>query len=116
MPGLVPGIHVFIFGGLRRGWPGQASTSPAMTTGAIRRRLRRRSAEFCLQRRYPRFQRLILLAREPRHVLYCLELLALDEIHVAQEFFGLVAPERIDLALDALGRAGGVVHQPAYFV
>src|SRR5579864_6208549 len=31
MPGLVPGIHVFLRGNLRRGWPGHAWTCPAMT-------------------------------------------------------------------------------------
>src|SRR5262245_47468021 len=33
MPGPVPGIHVLLASGKeRRGWPGQAWTSPAMTT------------------------------------------------------------------------------------
>src|SRR6185312_7177500 len=33
MPGLVPGIHVLtVLPRQRRGWPGQARTSPAMTT------------------------------------------------------------------------------------
>src|SRR6185295_5926913 len=42
--------------------------------------------------------------------------LALDEVEVAQDAFGLVANDRIDLALDALGGAGGVVHQTADLV
>jgi hypothetical protein len=36
MPGLVPGIHVLTaFPQERRGWPGQARTSPAMTKKSI---------------------------------------------------------------------------------
>src|SRR5215216_4015165 len=31
MPGVVPGIHVFLRHKSRRGWPGRAGTSPAMT-------------------------------------------------------------------------------------
>jgi len=58
-----------------------------------------------------RFQRLVFLTRQPRHVLDRLELLALDDIEVAQDFFGLIADHCIDLALDALGGPGGVVHQ-----
>src|SRR6185437_195015 len=73
-------------------------------------------AELGLKCRDARFQRLVFLARQAGHVLDRFELLAFDQIHVAQEFFGLVAPERVDLALDALGGAGGVVHQPADLV
>src|SRR6201995_6177734 len=79
-------------------------------------RLPRRLSELRLQRGDPRLQRLVLLARQPRHVLDRLELLALDDVEVAQDFFGLVAPERVDLALDALRRARGVVHQAADLV
>src|SRR5580698_9602547 len=75
-----------------------------------------RTAQFGLQRRDPGLQRLVFLARQPGHVLDRLELLALDDIEVAQDFFGLVAHHGIDLALDTLGRAGGVVHQPADLV
>src|SRR6516162_4976971 len=75
-----------------------------------------RDAELALQHRDPRFQRLVLLARQARHVLDRLELLALDDIEVAQNLFGLVAPERIDLALDPLGCARGIVHQPSDLV
>ena len=39
-----------------------------------------------------------------------------NEVEVAQDAFGLVAHDRIDLALDALGGAGGVVHQTADLV
>src|ERR1051326_3927541 len=70
-------------------------------------------AELGLERRDPRLQRLVLLARQPRHVLDRLELLALGDVEVAQEFLRLMAPERIDLALDALRRARRVVHQAA---
>src|SRR3981081_985854 len=52
----------------------------------------------------------------PRHVLDRLEFLALDDVEVAQDFFGLVAHHGVDLALDALGGAGGVVHQTADLV
>src|ERR1700690_1910063 len=75
--------------------------------------IRRRggTAEFGLQHRDARLQRLVFLARQPRHVLDRLELLALDDVEVAQDFFGLIADYGIDLALDALGGSGGVVHQ-----
>src|ERR1700761_4815808 len=75
-----------------------------------------RSAQFGLQRRNPGLQRLVFLARQPRHVLDRLKLLALDDIEVAQDFFGLVAHHGVDLALDPLGCARGVVHQPADLV
>src|SRR5260370_35627475 len=69
------------------------------------------NAEFASQRVVARFRLVVLLARQPRHFLDRLELLALDDVEVAQEFFGLIADQRIDLALNALGGAGGVVHQ-----
>src|SRR6195952_950199 len=72
--------------------------------------------ELRFQRRDARFQRLVFLAGEPRHVLDRLELLALDDVEVAQDFFGLVAHHGVDLALDALRGAGGVVHQAADLV
>src|SRR6202011_5423852 len=74
-------------------------------------RRRGRNAELGFQCGDARLQRLVLLAREPRHVLDRLELLALDDIEVAQDFFGLVADHGIDLALDTLSGAGGVIHQ-----
>src|SRR4030081_2487964 len=76
----------------------------------------RGDAELRFQHRDARLQRLVFLARQPRHVLDRLELLALDDIEVAQDFFGLVADDGVDLALDALGGAGGVVHQTADLV
>src|SRR5580698_8433318 len=75
-----------------------------------------RTAQFGLQRRDPGLQRLVFLARQPGHVLDRLELLALDDVEVAQDLFSLVAYDGIDLALDALGGAGGVVHQAADLV
>src|SRR5579883_1213251 len=71
----------------------------------------RRRAELGLQRQNPCLQALVLLARDTRHVLDGLELLALDEVEVTQDLFGLGAPERIDFLLHALCRAGSVVHQ-----
>src|SRR4030095_7419360 len=76
----------------------------------------RRNAELGFQRRDPALQRLVLLTRQAGHVLDRVELLTLDEVEVAQDAFGLVAHDRIDLALDALGGAGGVVHQTANLV
>src|SRR5450631_487066 len=74
-------------------------------------RRRRGNAELGLQHRDARLQRLVFLARQPRRVLDRLELLALDDIEVAQDLFGLIADHGVDLALDALGGAGGVIHQ-----
>src|SRR5581483_9321041 len=59
---------------------------------------------------------LILFARQPCHVLDRLEFLALDDVEIAQDFFGLVAHQGIDLALDALGGSGRVVHQTSDLV
>src|SRR6516225_5676036 len=69
-----------------------------------------------LKRCNPRLQRLVFLARQPRHVLDRLELLALHNIEVAQDLFRLISPERVDLALDTLCRAGCIVHQPSDLV
>src|SRR5216683_6606694 len=89
-------------------WAGGAS--PTRLQAAIVRR-RGGNAELGFQRRDARLQRLVLLARQPRHVLDRLELLALDDVEVAQDLFGLIADHGVDLTLDALGGAGGVVHQ-----
>src|SRR5262245_7657627 len=77
---------------------------------------RRSAAELCLQRRNPRLQRLVLFARQAGHFLDRLEFLALDHVEIAQDAFGLVAHDGVDLALDALGRARGIVHQTADLV
>src|SRR5499426_5196 len=61
-------------------------------------------------------QGLILLARQPRHVLDRLELLALDHVEVAQDAVGLVADHGIELPPHPRGNAGGVVHQPRKLV
>src|SRR4051794_8312543 len=81
-----------------------------------RGRAGRWSCKLRLQRRDAEFQRLVFLARQPSHVLDRLEFLALDDIEIAQDFFGLVAHHRVDLALDALRRARSVVHQAADLV
>src|ERR1700682_6324866 len=91
--------------------PGYDAEYEALPTRLHRADVRRRNAEFCFQRDNARFKRLVFLARQPRHVLDRLELLALDDVEVAQDFFGLIADHRIDLALDALSGARGVVHQ-----
>src|SRR6202035_1473070 len=62
----------------------------------------RGNADFGFQCGDARLQRLVLLACQPRHVLDGLELLALDDIEVTQDFFGLIADEGVDFALDAL--------------
>src|SRR6266852_8632786 len=90
--------------------PLEGETSPIRLQAADIRR-RGRNAELGFQSRDARFQRLVFLARQPRHVLDRLELLALDDVEIAQDFFGLIADHRIDLALDALGGARGVIDQ-----
>src|SRR4051812_31926102 len=62
------------------------------------------NAQLGFQRGDAHFKRFVFLACQPRHVLDRLELLALDDVEIAQDFFGLVAHHGIDLALDALGR------------
>src|SRR6267154_1225990 len=104
MPGSSPGTT----------WSGLGASPIGLPAAAIRRR--GGNAEPGFQHGDARLQRLVLLARQPRHVLDRLELLALDDVEVAQEFFGLVADHGIDLALDALGGAGSVVHQAADLV
>src|ERR1700733_746616 len=123
MPGPVPASTSY-FLSVAQTW--LAGTNPAMTlntTNALTVRLqaaivrrRWRGAELGFQRGDAQLQRLVFLARQPRHVLDRLELLALDDVEVAQDLLGLVAHHRIDLALDALGGAGGVVHQAADLV
>ena len=54
--------------------------------------------ELGLQRRDTGLQRLVFLAREPGHLLDRLELLALDQIEVAQPFLRLGADQGVDLA------------------
>src|SRR5262245_25503841 len=71
----------------------------------------RRNPEFGFKDGDARLQRLVFLARQARHVLDRLELLALDDVEIAQEFFGLVAHHRVELALHALCRTRGVIHQ-----
>src|SRR5690349_25070039 len=84
-------------------WPGLSRPStfsapkscmPGSSPGMTRRESRltgRRDAELGFQRGDTHLQRLVLLAGQPRHLLYRLEFLALDHIEVAQDAFGLVA-------------------------
>jgi hypothetical protein len=55
--------------------------------------LARRRRDLLFQRGDARLQRLVLLARQPRHFLDRLEFLALDHIEVAQDAVGLVAED-----------------------
>src|SRR5262249_17781390 len=73
-------------------------------------------AELGLERGDARLQGLVLLAREPRHLLDRLEFLALDHVEVAQDAVGLVAEHGIEFAPHARGDAGRVVHQPRHLV
>ena len=69
-------------------------------------------AELCLQRGDPDLQRLVLLAREPRHLLDGLELLALHHFEVAQDALGLGAHDGVELSPRPGRDTGRVVHQP----
>src|ERR1700675_4265369 len=69
-------------------------------------------AERRLQRRDAGLERLIFLARQAGHVLDRLEILALDQVEIAQDALRLVAEQRLDLAPHALRGAGRIVHQP----
>src|SRR3569832_128174 len=71
----------------------------------------RTTAELGFERGNARLQRLVLLARQARHVLDRLELLTLDDVKIAQDLLGLIAHHGIDFALDALGGPSRVVHQ-----
>src|SRR5216684_1910224 len=68
------------------GYAGQARVGRRIRREALPVRLhradirrRRRNAEFCFQRSDPRFEGLVFLPRQPRHVLDRLELLALAD-------------------------------------
>src|SRR6266540_5428316 len=74
------------------------------------------SGELRLQRRNAHLEQLVLLARDAGHVLDRLELLALDQVEIAQPLLGLVLEHGVELALDALGDAGGVIHQAGDFI
>src|ERR1700674_2119951 len=103
MPGTRPGMTMI------EGQAPPCASPIRLQAAGVRRRAG--NAELGFQRTDARFQRLVFLARQPRHVLDGLELLPLDDIKVAQDFFGLIADHRVDLALDALGGTGGVIHQ-----
>src|SRR5580704_6810491 len=69
-------------------------------------------AERRLQRRDAGLERFVFLACQAGHVLDRLEILALDQVEIAQDALRLVAEQRLDLAPHALRGAGRVVHQP----
>src|SRR5262249_45686822 len=73
-------------------------------------------SELGFERGDARLQRLVLLAREARHVLDRLEFLAFDYVEVAQDAVGLVAEHGIEFAPHARGDASRVVHQPRHLV
>src|SRR5262245_42977963 len=56
-----------------------------------------------LQSRDPGLQRLVFLARELRHLLHGLELVAADHVEVGQDALGLAAEQRVELSAHALG-------------
>ena len=64
------------------------------------------------EHRDARLERFIVLARDSRHLLDGLELLALDHIEIAQKALRLVAEQRLEFTADALRNAGRIVHQP----
>src|SRR5262247_22659 len=73
-------------------------------------------AELGFERGDARLQGLVLLTREPRHLLDRLEFLTLDHVEVAQDAVGLVAEHRVELAPHAGRDARRVVHEPCHFV
>src|ERR1700712_5383980 len=97
-------------------FPDCAPLHPGYEASDSRAGLGRRHPELGFQRGDPGLQRLVFLTRQTGHILDRVELLALDEVEVAQDALGLVADDRVDLSLDALGCAGGVVHQTADLV
>src|SRR5215471_6945511 len=74
-------------------------------------RCRRSGTKLRLQRGDAGPQHFAFLAREPGHVLDRLELLALDQVEVAQPLLRLRLEHGVDLALDTLRDAGRIVHQ-----
>src|SRR5262245_14049297 len=74
-------------------------------------RCRWTSREPRLQGSEPGPQHLVLLTCQPGYLLDRLELLAFDQIEVAQPLLRLGLEHGVDLALDPLRDAGSIVHQ-----
>src|SRR5262249_54161140 len=113
--------HAEMKTGIRRAW--RRLHGGGRPLGARRDRgpgLRRRwlscPGKLAFQRRDAGFEGLVLLAGQARHVLDRLEFLALDEVEVAHPPLGLAPEHGIELALDPLRDAGGIVHEAGDFV
>jgi hypothetical protein len=82
-------------------WPSIGLTVRIQAAG-IGHSWRDADAELGFKHGDPRLKHLVLLPRQPRHVLDRLKLLPFHNIEVPQNPLRLVADYRIDLALDAI--------------
>src|SRR5262249_24864233 len=105
--------------GIRRAWRRLHGGGRPFGARLRRRWLRcrrRLPGKLAFQRRDAGFEGLVLLAGQARHVLDRLEFLALDEVEVAHPPLGLAPEQGIELALDPLRDACGIVHEAGDFV